>query len=156
MKKSPAKVEKTPAKVETHDTEVAPTPNSVKKLPKNYTPSSSLTKVTQARMADKKELEARKDRVKDEDDIWWSVRNNVENHKYKNDKLENVHSKFLQPTTASKVAVRSKHTTATPSHEPEKHIAPIDADNALLRPTKSNIHNQWKVNLNSTAEIKLK
>eukprot|EP01038_Epipyxis_sp_PR26KG_P006106 gene6106-8417_t len=124
----------------------ADTSRSVRRVSveEGYVPSPTLGKITQARIADMKELEASKGRIKEEDDPFWTLRCGLDNKKYSKDpKFDNVQARVMVPTKSYRASLREKFTREE-SPEKEKVItSPIDSSNNLLRPTQSILRQKW-------------
>lgn len=108
-----------------------------------YQPSERLLKTTQARIADTKEWAASRERVNYDDDIWWELRRPPPHSA----KLDNIHSKLLEPTQAFKQSVRRKKTESdrerAASPVKEVHTSAIDPNSPLLKTTRGMLNQAW-------------
>ena len=112
-------------------------------------PSERLMKTTEARMSDVRAWQSNKGVIKHDDDIWWEQRKPLEGTAKCHIKVE---SRLFEPTTSHIYSQRKKHPlratpdkTAPPASaekspipvvsSPPLHVAKINTESALLRPT---------------------
>lgn len=118
---------------------------SPKKKIQIYSPSSRLLTTTQCRVADVREWEARKERAKYENDIWWELRKPHPTAKVN----PSTASKLFCTTTAYDSAKRSKHIPQNVDSPPPAVSSPekikINEKSHLLTPTNAVKRGGWKV-----------